>query len=64
MFIRAAHSQPVLVSYAVVTMLVRVITPEAREDGKSTKLKDLIAEPTWAEAVEASPLANHYLSAM
>ena len=43
---------------------VRVITAEAREDGKSTKLKDLIADPVWDEAVGASPLVEHYLSAM
>jgi|AntAceMinimDraft_1070359.scaffolds.fasta_scaffold68297_1 hypothetical protein len=43
---------------------VRVVTAEAREDGRSTKLKDLIADPVWAEAVEASPLVEHYLSAM
>jgi len=40
------------------------VTAEAREDGRSTKLKDLIADPVWAEAVEASPLVEHYLSAM
>jgi hypothetical protein len=43
---------------------VRVITAEAREDGRSTKLKDLIADPVWGEAVEASPLVEHFLSAM
>lgn len=41
-----------------------MITSEAREDGKSIKLKDLIADPVWGEAVEASPLVEHFLSAM
>ena len=43
---------------------VRVVTAAARENGKSTLLKDLIADPKWTEAVEASPLKEHFLSAM
>jgi hypothetical protein len=43
---------------------VRVITASAREDGKSVRLAEVMADARWAEAVKISPLAGHFLSAM
>ena len=45
--------------------LVRVVTTIPRRDSrKSVPLRDVFLDARWSEAVDASPMAAYYLSAM
>ena len=43
--------------------VVRVVTLDAVE-GKSVLLREVVEDPAWAAAVDASPLKEHFLTAM
>ena len=61
-FPNASTSHDLLSEYES-TVLVRVVTTNARRDtSKSVPLRDVFDDKRWSEAVDNSPLANHFLS--